>query len=113
MNGTRWFVAGVVAVGLAVAALPMVFLKKIEIIAEERLDLLAGIDQRAQTIGYLASGSRAWVVGCEDIHHYVVIKVRFDSDKTGYVHKGKFRLIRPSASSAWSAPVASGCEPLP
>ena len=109
MTRTVWFMASVGVIVLALVISPLVFFQKVELVAEERLDLLATPDQAAEHIGQLAIGSRTWVVACYDIHHYVVLKVRLAGDRAGYVHKGKFRLVRPPAASAWRAPIAWWC----
>jgi hypothetical protein len=110
MTRAVWFIGSVCIVGLALATVPILLFQKMQLVAEERLDLLASPDQAARTVGHLQQGSRVWVVGCHDIHHYVVVKVRLDGGRVGYVHEGKFRLVRPPASSAWSAPISWGCS---
>lgn len=109
MSRAGWFIAVVCGFALGVIILPVALFQKLEIVAEERIELLGSPDQTAPTVGSLEPGTRTWVVGCEDIHHYVVLKVKFEGDRVGYVHAGKFHLIRPSSLSAWRAPIAWWC----
>jgi hypothetical protein len=109
MKRTVSFFIAVTVVAAAAALLPVVFLEKMELVAEERLDLFASSDQTSQIVGQLMPGSRVWVVGCEDIKHYFVVKVKLGRGQLGHVHKGRFELHRPPSLSAWSAPVAWGC----
>jgi hypothetical protein len=104
-----WFFTALIVVAAGALLLRAMGVQQMELIAEERLDLLASSDGTAHIVGHLESGDRAWVVGCEDIKHYVVIKVKLEQGQVGHLHRGRLHLRRPPASSAWAAPVAWGC----
>ena len=110
MTRTVWFVIAVCLVTLAIIILPVVLFQKWEIVAEERINLLASPDQSSEIVGHLDPGTRTWVTGCYDIHHYIVYQVRFDGDRVGYLHYGKFSSVWPRGLRAWRAPIAWWCR---
>jgi hypothetical protein len=110
MKHASLFVSIVCGFAILIIILPIAVFKKMEIVAEDRLELLGSPDQTSETVGSLAPGTRTWVIGCHDIHHYIVLKVRFDGERIGYIHAGKYQLIRSSSLAAWRAPIAWWCR---
>jgi hypothetical protein len=96
--GNTKFKKALISVVLVLGALIMGFNfgKRIILIADEDVQVTL-LPTGDKAIGTIPAGHGVEVLGCEDLKHYIVPKVRLWDGKDGYVLIGKFHLVRHSA----------------
>lgn len=89
--------------------------EKIVLTTEEEAELVAeAVPDPAKevVIGKLLRGESAEVLGCYDMKHYIVPKVRLANGKTGYLMKARFRLQRRPAWSTFEGSTVFSCRAI-
>jgi hypothetical protein len=112
MPKQRSIIGGLIALGLLLFIGYVLVGEKITLIPEEQINLIAepvSDPAKAVVVGKLQAEQGVEVVGCYDMKHYIVPKVRLENEQTAYVTEAKFRLERKPAWSTFGESTVISC----
>ena len=83
--------------------------RRVTFVTESDVNIYDRSAQGSRVIAVLPPGTEVPVIECVDSKHYIVPRVKLSESVSGYVHEGRFRIVRKGPWENSRAPITFSC----